>query len=137
MKVFLFVFVIFFAGSRKLYSQTADSIPGMKEKIPTTQGIDSGMEYFPPPTRIVFKPKATVPDSLLPLLTDVKVIVRAIVDSSGRPISARILHSTDRRFNNVAKDLALRYRIDAKGALKMYKTKSFEVIIPIVFKRTD
>lgn len=136
MRVYLFILVTLLMSQGVRAQQSGTTLRG-NQNPPLGQKPDTfKMEYFPPPARIIYKPRISVPDSMLPLRKDVKVIVRAVVDPSGKPVSTRVLRSSDARFNTIARKLVLEYRLDAKGALRMYKTKSFVVVIPITFNKT-
>jgi hypothetical protein len=98
------------------------------------QNAISQVESFPKESpRLIFKPEIVIPDSLLPLQKDVKVLVQVFVDTSGIPTSLKVVRSSDKRFNKVAKELALQYRFDAKSELDFYKIKELSISFPIVF----
>ncbi len=94
------------------------------------------VESFPKESpRLVSKPEIVIPDSLLPLQKDVKVLVTVTVDTSGIPSSPEIVHSSDNRFDRFAIQTALRYRFDARSELTFYKTNRLYISIPIVLKK--
>lgn len=88
------------------------------------------ISYYEFAPQVIYKPEIIFPDSLLNDKEKIKIFVRVTVDSTGATKNPKIIRSTNKKLNSLAKEYALKYKFDIKPRKKAFVT------IPIIFDKT-